>query len=432
MNKIIDICVKDIRFPTSLSNLGSDSVHVDCDYSATYVEIITDNNKLNGIGLTFTIGKGNDLCVSCINYFKPLILNKNIIEIEKNINSLWRQCTNHSQLRWIGPEKGVVQLSVAALFNALWDLISKFHNKPLWKYIIDLKTEDLLSKISFTYIDDLITIEESFEIIENKKKNIKEQTDNIINEGFPSYTTAAGWLGYSDEKMINLTKKYLSEGWTHFKMKVGQDIERDFHRCNILRNTIGENNFLMIDANQIWSVNESIENINYLKKFNLFFVEEPTNPDDVLGFKKIKKSTGDVKLATGEMCQNRIVFKQFLENKSLDFCQIDSCRLASLNEIIPIMLMASKLNIPIIPHAGGVGLCEYVQHLNVINKLIISNNNTCLSEYAESCSEHLVNPAKIKNGKYLTPTEYGYSAKIKNESIKKYEFPNGDYWKSIY
>jgi len=429
MSKIIDIIVKDIRFPTSLDNLGSDSVHVDCDYSAAYVEIFTDDKDLKGIGLTFTIGKGNDLCVACIEYFKPLFLNKNITDIEKNINSLWRSCTNHSQLRWIGPEKGVIQLSVAALFNSLWDLISKYYRKPLWKYIIDLNTEDLLNKLSFTYIDDVITREEAFNIIEDKKNNIQIATQSILKNGFPCYTTAAGWLGYSDEKMIKLTKKYLSEGWTHFKMKVGQDIDRDIHRCQLMREIIGKDNLLMIDANQVWSVKESIKNINKLKEFDLYFVEEPTNPDDILGFKKIKNSVGNVKLATGEMCQNRIVFKQFLENKSLDFCQIDSCRLASLNEIIPILLMSSKLNIPVIAHAGGIGLCEYVQHINIINQLIITNNTTYLSEYADSCSEHLMNPSIIKNGHYVTPMNFGYSAIIKEDSIKNFKFPTGDYWK---
>lgn len=429
--KIIDIIVRDIRFPTSLDNLGSDAVHVDCDYSATYVKILTDDNNLTGVGLTFTIGKGNDLCVSCIDYFKVFIIGKEISEIELEMNNLWRQCTNHSQLRWIGPEKGVIQLAVAALFNGLWDLISKYHKKPLWKYIVDLDTEDLLDKLSFTYIDDAISKEESFQIIQNKKKNIRLSTEAIIAKGFPCYTTAAGWLGYSDEKMTHLTKKYLSEGWTHFKVKVGQDIERDIHRCKLVRKIIGKDNLLMIDANQVWSVNESIENINRLKENDLYFVEEPTSPDDILGFEKIKNAVGEVKLATGEMCQNRIIFKQFLENRSLDFCQIDSCRLASLNEIIPILLISSKLDIPVIAHAGGVGLCEYVQHLNIINQLIITNNTTYLSEYAESCSEYLFNPAKISNGHYVTPDQPGYSAIIKDEAIKKYLFPTGNYWKNI-
>lgn len=428
--KITEIITRDIRFPTSLENLGTDAVHVDCDYSATYVEIFTDSPALKGVGLTFTIGKGNDLCKSCVDHFTPIIIGKTIQEVEKNMHSLWRQCTNHSQLRWIGPEKGVVQLAVAALFNGLWDLISKYYRKPLWQYVVELPTAELLAKLTFTYIDDAITENEASNIIEGKKKTISIETDKIKAQGFPSYTTAVGWLGYSDDKMISLTKNALANGWTHFKLKVGQDINRDIHRCKLIRELIGKDNFLMIDANQVWSVKESVENINKLKEFDLYFVEEPTSPDDVLGFKKIKNAVGDVNLATGEVCQNRILFKQFLENRSLDFCQIDSCRMASLNEIIPVMLLASKLNIPIIPHAGGIGLCEYVQHLNVINKLIVTNNNTMLSEYAESCAEHIENAAVIVNGNYATPTLPGYSAIIKSESLKKYEFPIGEYWLS--
>ncbi|MDG2474788.1 MAG: enolase C-terminal domain-like protein [Paracoccaceae bacterium] len=429
--RITEIQTHDIRFPTSLEDLGTDAVHIDCDYSATYVKIFTDHPKLVGVGLTFTIGKGNDLCAACIDFFKPFILNKTIADLENKMHSIWRQCTNHSQLRWMGPEKGVVHLAVAALFNGIWDLISKYHNKPLWKYIIELNTNDLLDKLSFTYLDDAISRSEAFVILENKKRDVAFSKKNIIKNGFPCYTTAAGWLGYSDEKMTKLIKNALANGWTHFKMKVGQDINRDIKRLELVRKLIGPNNILMIDANQVWSVHESIEYINKLKKFDLYFVEEPTNPDDVLGFRKIKDAVPEVNLATGEMCQNRIMFKQFLENGSLDFCQIDSCRMASLNEIIPIMLLASKLNIPLIPHAGGVGLCEYVQHLNIINDLIITSNDIRLSEYAESCAEHIENPAIISNGHYVTPLKAGYSAIIKQKSLEDYNFPSGKYWKSV-
>ena len=429
--KIVSIKTHDIRFPTSLENLGTDAVHTDCDYSSSYVEIFTEDPHLKGIGLTFTIGKGNDLCVQCIEHFKPVIINKTIVEIENNMDSIWRQCTNHSQLRWIGPEKGVVHLAIAALFNGLWDLICKFHKKPLWKYIIELESNSLLDKLSFSYIDDAISKKEAFDILETKKQNLTKSKETIINHGFPCYTTAAGWLGYSDEKMTKLVKNALQKGWTHFKIKVGQDIDRDIKRLELVRNLIGPENVLMIDANQVWSVNESIDCINRLKMFDLYFVEEPTSPDDILGFKKIKDAIPEVNLATGEVCQNRVMFKQFLENLSLDFCQIDSCRMASLNEIIPIMLLASKLNIPIIPHAGGIGLCEYVQHLNIINNLIITNNEVRLSEYAESCSEYLENPAVVINGKYQTPLSFGYSAIIKPKSVETYTFPSGSYWSSI-
>ena len=429
--KIREISVRDVRFPTSLDNLGTDAVHVDCDYSATYVVISTSDPNLTGYGISFTIGKGNDLCVKALDHFIPLFEGRDISEIERDMHHFWRQCTNHSQLRWVGPEKGVIHLAVAALFNALWDIVSKFHHKPLWKYILELDVEELLNKLTFSYLEDVITKEEASIIIKEKRTNLNKNVQDVIENGFPCYTTAAGWLGYSDDKMSDLTKKYLNQGWTHFKMKVGQDIERDISRCSLIRKIIGNENKLMIDANQIWGVKESIENINLLKKFDLFFVEEPTHPDDILGFKKIKNSVEGVKLATGEMCQNRIVFKQFIEHKSLDFLQIDSCRLASINEIIPILLAASKFDIPVIAHAGGVGLCEYVQHLNIINKVLITNNKTFLSEYADSCCEHLVNPARITDGTYRTPLDPGYSAIIKEHSIKEFEYPNGVYWKNV-
>ena len=428
--KIKNITVHDIRFPTSLQNLGTDAVHVDCDYSATYVKIYTEDPKLNGTGISFTIGKGNELCVSALAHFTPLFLGKTVSEVEAEMASLWKQCTNHSQLRWVGPEKGVIHLAVASLFNGLWDLVSKFHNKPLWQYILDLGDEELLQKLTFSYLDDVISEEEALRIIRGKRAQLNRSRQDVLGNGFPCYTTAAGWLGYSDEKMTNLTNEYLKQGWTHFKVKVGQDIDRDIKRCGLIRELIGCENKLMVDANQIWSVNESIENINLLKEFDLFFVEEPTHPDDILGFKKIKNSINDVKLATGEMCQNRILFKQFIEHKALDFLQIDSCRLASISEIIPILLIASKFDIPVIAHAGGVGLCEYVQHLNIINKCLITNNSTFMSEYADSCAEHLVNPAKIANGSYITPKQPGYSAIIKDSSIKEFEYPNGNYWKT--
>lgn len=429
--KILKVETHDLRFPTSLEHLGTDAVHIDCDYSATYVEIFTDDPNLTGIGLTFTIGKGNDLCKSCVNYLKPFILNKTLSDVEKNMGIIWKQCTNHSQLRWIGPEKGVVHLAVAALFNAVWDLISKFHEKPLWKYVVELSTNDLLDKLSFSYIDDAISRSEAFSIFEKKKVSLTHTKQSIIENGFPCYTTGAGWLGYSDQKMTKLIKEALENGWTHFKIKVGQDINRDIKRLKLVRKLIGPDNILMIDANQVWSVDDSIRFIKKLKKFNLYFVEEPTSPDDILGFKKIKSALPDVNLATGEVCHNRVMFKQFLENRSLDFCQIDSCRLASLNEIIPIMLLAGKLNIPLIPHAGGVGLCEYVQHLNIINKLLISDSQIELSEYAESCAEHIENPAIINRGRYCTPLNYGYSAIIKQSSIEKYTFPSGSYWRAV-
>ena len=426
--RVTNVKTQDIRFPTSKDNLGTDAVHIDCDYSATYVTIETEDHNLNGIGLTFTIGKGNDLCCQSIEYFKEFILEKEVEEIEKELGIIWEKVTNHSQLRWVGPQKGVTHLAAAAFLNAIWDLISKFYNKPLWRYIIDLETDQLIDKLSFSYLDDVITKKEAAEIINKKKQNLPANLNELNSTIFPAYTTAAGWLGYSDDKMKALVKANLQNGWTHFKMKVGQDIERDIHRCKLVRELIGKENKLMVDSNQIWSVNETIECIEHLKQFDIMFYEEPTSPDDIIGFKKIKDAHPDIKLATGEMIQNKVIFKQFIENQSLDFCQIDSCRIASINEILPVLLIASKFNTPVIPHAGGVGLCEYVQHLNLINRFIITNNDLFLSEYAESCSEHFENPAIIRDGGYVTPVNPGYSVKIKDSSLKEYDYNNGTYW----
>ena len=426
--KILDVIVRDIRFPTSTDNIGTDAVHIDCDYSATYVTILTEDNNLNGFGLTFTIGKGNDLCCKTVEHFKSFIINRKIDEIEKNILLLWHQITDHSQLRWLGPQKGVVHLATAAFFNAIWDIISKYHNKPLWKYILDLHPEELINKLSFSYIDDVISADDALNIIEEKKKNLPNNLDKLDSTLFPAYTTAAGWLGYSDEKMKILVNESLKKGWSNFKVKVGQDIERDIHRCTLIRDMIGNEKKLMVDSNQIWNVQESIDYINELKKFNILFYEEPTSTDDILGFRKIKDAHPDVNLATGEMIQNKIIFKQFIENKSLDFCQIDSCRLASLNEIIPVLLMSSKFDIPVVPHAGGVGLCEYVQHINIVNKFLCSNNDFFLCEYADSCWEHFENPSQIINGCYVTPVQNGYSVKIKDNSLNKFDFNTGKYW----
>ncbi len=426
--RVTNVKTQDIRFPTSKDNLGSDAVHVDCDYSATYVTIETEDVNLKGIGLTFTIGKGNDLCCKSIEYFKEFILEKEIEEIEKELGIIWEKVTNHSQLRWVGPQKGVTHLAAAAFLNGIWDLISKYHKKPLWRYVIDLETYELLDKLSFSYIDDVITKKEAAEIIDQKKQNLPSNKDELNSTIFPAYTTAAGWLGYSDDKMKDLIKVNLKKGWTHFKMKVGQDIERDIHRCKLVRELIGKENKLMVDSNQVWSVNQTIDSISRLKEFDIMFYEEPTSPDDIIGFRKIKDAHPDVKLATGEMIQNKVIFKQFIENKSLDYCQIDSCRIASINEILPVLLIASKFNTPVIPHAGGIGLCEYVQHLNLINKFIITNNDLFLSEYAESCSEHFDNPAIIKDGGYLTPTNPGYSVKIKDSSLREFDYNEGTYW----
>ena len=418
MTKILRFTVEDVRFPTSKDLTGSDAIHTDPDYSATYVTAYTDDSNLKGYGIAFTIGKGNDIVAECIKYFFPTFENMNLEDIENDIGKLWYKCVDHSQLRWLGPEKGAVHMAVAAIFNCLWDLIAKKNKKPLWRFVAESDPEKILSWLTFKYIEDVLTPDQALKILKDSQNDKKARIDTILKEGYPSYTTAAGWLGYS-------------MGWKHFKVKVGLDLEADLKRLELIRKTIGDDCHIMVDANQQWSVEQSIKHINAYKKFNLLFVEEPTSPDDVLGFVKIKESIGNVKLATGEACGGRVMFKQFLESGSMNVCQIDSCRIGSINEILTVMLMAHKFKVPIFPHAGGVGLCEYVQHLCMIDYVLINGNkNNKFVEYSDQLHEHFIYPCNLQNGNYMPPLDHGYSIEMKENSVKEFSYPHGFYWKS--
>ena len=431
MTKILRFTVEDVRFPTSKDLTGSDAIHTDPDYSATYVTAYTDDSNLKGYGIAFTIGKGNDIVAECIKYFFPTFENMNLEDLENDIGKLWYKCVDHSQLRWLGPEKGAVHMAVAAIFNCLWDLIAKKNKKPLWRFVAESDPEKILSWLTFKYIEDVLTPDQALKILKDSQNDKKARIDTILKEGYPSYTTAAGWLGYSDEKIVKLCEKYISMGWKHFKVKVGLDLEADVKRLELIRKTIGDDCHIMVDANQQWSVEQSIKHINAYKKFNLLFVEEPTSPDDVLGFVKIKESVGNVKLATGEACGGRVMFKQFLESGSMNVCQIDSCRIGSINEILTVMLMAHKFKVPIFPHAGGVGLCEYVQHLCMIDYVLINGNkNNKFVEYSDQLHEHFIYPCNLQNGNYMPPLDHGYSIEMKENSVKEFCYPHGFYWKS--
>ena len=430
MIKITNLTVDDVRFPTSKDLTGSDAIHIDPDYSATYVTIHTTDNNFKGYGIAFTLGKGNDIVAQCIKHYFPLIEGLTIDEVENKIGLLWFNFADHSQLRWLGPEKGVVHMALAAVFNALWDIIAKKNQKPLWQFVVESKPETIMNWLTFKYIEDVMSKDDAFKILTDNQDFKKERINTILKEGYPSYTTAAGWLGYSDEKIIELLEEYMSRGWRHFKIKVGNDLEADVKRLELIRNTVGSEISIMVDANQQWSVQQSIKHINAYKKFNLLFVEEPTSPDDVLGFTKIKKAIGDVRLATGEACGGRIMFKQFLESGAMNVCQIDSCRLGSINEILTVLLMAHKLNVPVFPHAGGVGLCEYVQHLCMIDYVLINGEkDNKVVEYQDSLHEHFIYPCNVNEGNYMPPLDHGYSIEMKENSVNTYSFPNGDYWR---
>lgn len=428
---ITDVVVKDIRFPTSKSLDGSDAMNPDPDYSAAYVILKTDSSEnLEGHGLTFTIGRGNELCAHAIESLSYLIKGKSLESFTSNMGAFWKMITGDSQLRWLGPEKGVIHLATGAVVNAVWDLYAKAEKKPLWKLLADMSPEELISCVDFTYITDAITPSEALALLQEKEATKKERIADLQSNGYPAYTTSAGWLGYSDDKMRRLCKEAKEQGFKHMKIKVGSDLEDDMRRASIIREEIGNDLKLMMDANQKWDVDEAITNMDSLKKFDPWWIEEPTSPDDILGHAKIAKAVAPILVATGEHCQNRVIFKQLMQASAFGICQIDSCRVGGVNEILAILLMAAKFNIPVCPHAGGVGLCEYVQHLSMIDYIAISGSKEDrIIEYVDHLHEHFYDPVVIKQGAYMPPSLPGYSITMKPESLATYTFPDGDYWK---
>ena len=431
--KITDVEIKDVRFPTSASLDGSDAMNPDPDYSAAYLILKTDDpNGLEGHGLTFTIGRGNELCVAAIKALSYLVVGKNLSDFTKDMSAFWRMITGDSQLRWLGPEKGVIHLATGAVVNAVWDLYAKSESKPLWKLIADMSPEALVRCIDFSYITDVVTAEEALEIFKEKAKTKSERIAYLQKNGYKAYTTSAGWLGYSDEKMRLLCKEAKAEGFTHMKMKVGSDLQDDMRRAGIIREEIGADLTLMMDANQKWDVQEAIENMAQLKKYNPYWIEEPTSPDDALGHATIAKAVAPIKVATGEHCQNRVIFKQLMQADAIEICQIDSCRVGGVNEILAILLMATKFDIPVCPHAGGVGLCEYVQHLSMIDYICISGSmEGRIIEYVDHLHEHFLDPVIIKNGAYMPPQLPGYSIEMYPKSLENYTYPTGKVWQEI-
>lgn len=429
---ITDVEVKDIRFPTSRSLDGSDAMNAAPDYSAAYVILKTNKEALEGHGLTFTIGRGNDLCSAAIQTLAPMVIGRSIEDITKDFGAFWKELTGDSQLRWLGPEKGVIHLATGAMVNALWDLYARAEGKPLWRLLAEMTPEQLVGCIDFTYITDALTAEEALEILHKQEKTKQQRIEQLKQHGYPAYTTSAGWLGYSDAKIRRLCREAVRDGWTHLKMKVGADLEDDLRRAEIIREEIGYDRKLMMDANQKWGVNEAIDNMKALAKFNPWWIEEPTSPDDILGHAAIGKAIAPIKVATGEHCQNRIMFKQLMQAQAIDICQIDSCRVGGVNENLAILLMATKFDMPVCPHAGGVGLCEYVQHLSMFDYIAVSGNlEGRLIEYVDHLHEHFLDPVTIKGGHYMPPKRPGYSIEMKKETLRTYAFPEGRVWQEI-
>jgi L-fuconate dehydratase len=427
--KIRDLEVADLRFPTSRTADGTDAMHPDPDYSAAYVILKTDAG-LEGHGFTFTIGRGNEICVEAIRAFRPLVVGRTLEDIVNEPAAFWRSLASESQLRWLGPEKGVIHISMAAIVNAVWDLHAKRERKPVWKLLADMTPQQIAASIDFRYISDVLTPDEAIDMLARQVPQKAEREARLLREAYPAYTTSAGWIGYGNDKIRQLCRQALAAGWTHFKVKVGGLPEDDAARVGLVRQAIGPHNKLMIDANQRWDVNEAIERVRALSQFDLLWIEEPTSPDDVLGHAAIARAVRPIGVATGEHAQNRIIFKQLLQAKAIDFCQIDSCRLGGVNENLAVILMAAKFGIPLCPHAGGVGLCELVQHLSMFDFVCVSGRmDDRVTEFVDHLHEHFVDPCVIRQARYVAPTAPGYSSEIKAESRAAYAYPNGPVWK---
>lgn len=423
MTTITSYEVFDLRFPTSQQLDGSDAMNPDPDYSAAYVVLKTDSVELNGCGMTFTIGRGNELCCAAIRAVAELLIGQTVESLMKEPATLYRRLTSDSQLRWVGPEKGVIHLATAAVINAVWDLWAKVQNKPVWQLVCDMSPEEFAACVDYRYITDALTPTEAVELLRRNEATKQQRIEELHDIGYPSYTTSAGWLGYSDEALISKCNDLKERGWKHFKIKVGRDLDDDVRRSSILRREMGDDAFMMIDANQVWDVPQAIEWIDALSDCKPWFVEEPTSPDDILGHAAIAKAISPIRVATGEMCHNRIMFKQFLQAEAMQVCQLDSCRLGGVNEVMAVQLLAAKFGVPVCPHAGGVGLCEYVQHLSIFDYVCVAADLTDrITEYADHLHEHLLHPVTMKNGRYMPPADAGYSVEFNAAAINEFSF----------
>ncbi|HYN70497.1 MAG TPA: L-fuconate dehydratase [Candidatus Eisenbacteria bacterium] len=433
MTSITAVDVLDIRFPTSRSLDGSDAMNPDPDYSAAYVVIRTDAaDGLEGHGLTFTIGRGTEVVVAGVNALRPLVLGRDTDELFADMGEFWRQLVGDSQLRWIGPEKGVIHLATAAVVNAVWDLFAKTRRVPLWKLLTDMTPEELVALVDFRYIDDALSPERALARLRELAPTRAEREATLRRDGYPAYTTSVGWLGYDDAKIRRLCQEALAEGWTRFKLKVGADVQDDRRRARVVREEIGPAPVLAVDANQRWGVNESIEWMGQLAEFDPYWIEEPTSPDDILGHATIARALAPIRVATGEHVHNRVMFKQLFQAEAIAVCQIDACRLGGVNEVLAVLLMAAEFGVPVCPHAGGVGLCELVQHLAIVDYVCVSGSlEGRMVEYVDHLHEHFLDPVEIRNAAYVVPTLPGYSAEMRPDSLARYRFPDGSEWRAI-
>lgn len=432
MTSITGVSAVDVRFPTSRFLDGSDAMNPDPDYSAAYCTVTTDEPGLEGYGLTFTIGRGTELCVAAIEALAPLLRGLELDAIEADQAGFWRRIVGDSQLRWLGPEKGVVHLAAAAVVNAVWDLLARRAGKPLWRYLVDLTPRQVVAAVDFRHISDALDPDRALDLLTARLPGRAARLETLLTRGHPAYTTSAGWLGYPDEKIERLAADALADGWRAIKMKVGRDREDDVRRCRTLRAVLGPDRLLMVDANQVWEVGQAIDWVRALAPFDPYWIEEPVSPDDILGHARIRAAVAPVRVATGEHCHNRVMFKQFLQADALDVVQLDACRLGGVNEVLAVLLLAAAFDKPVCPHAGGVGLCEYVQHLSFFDAVAVAPaTEGRMIEHAAHLHEHFIDPIRIRAGHYLAPEQPGFSVALRPESIAEFRFPDGPAWRAV-
>ncbi|MGW7294074.1 enolase C-terminal domain-like protein [Streptomyces xiamenensis] len=430
MTSIVSVDAIDVRFPTSATMDGSDAMNKDGDYSAAYVVIRTDDPELSGFGFTFTIGRGNDICVLAAQLRGRPLVGRSVEEVVGDLGGTYRELKSDSQLRWLGPDKGVEHLALAAVMNAVWDLAGRVAGKPLWRLLTDMTPAELVDVADLSYLSDVLTRDEAIGLLAELAPTRERRVAELSGTGYPCYTTSAGWLGYSDDKLRRLCQEAVDSGYRHIKLKVGGSLAEDVRRLRIAREVIGyEDAQLMIDANQVWDVPQAIEWVGALAEFRPLWIEEPTSPDDILGHAAIRRAVAPIGVATGEHGMNRVLFKQMFQAEAIDFCQLDAARLASVNEIIAVYLMAKKFGVPVCPHAGGVGLCELVQHLSVFDYVAVSGSlEGRVTEYVDHLHEHFTDPCVVREGAYVLPSAPGYSARMHEESVAAYTYPTGAYW----
>jgi L-fuconate dehydratase len=428
--RITALDVLDVRFPTSEHLDGSDAMNPEPDYSAAYVVLRTDaGDGLEGHALAFTTGRGNDVQAAAIAALAPHVVGLSVEEVCADLGTFSRTLVHDPQLRWLGPEKGAIHMATGAVVNAAWDLAAKRAGKPVWRFLGEMSPEELVAQVDFRWLSDALTPEEALEILRRAEPGREQRISRLLERGYPAYTTTPGWLGYSDEKLARLAREAVADGFTQIKLKVGADLEDDVRRMRTARATVGDRIRIAVDANQRWDIQEAIDWMSALAPYHPYWIEEPTSPDDILGHAAVRRAVGPIKVATGEHIANRVVFKQLLQAGAIDIVQIDSARVGGVGENIAILLLAAKFGVPVCPHAGGVGLCEMVQHLSMFDYVAVSGTTEDrVIEYVDHLHEHFVDPVRIVDGHYLAPTLPGLSAQMHAESLKEYAYPDGPVW----